>query len=88
MRQVGCAGSNREEDHVHDPLLGPLRRDNRFGWYESEPRAVRFLGGKACRFVFDDYGSDEAGLLAVRRAVQYALDAGPEVLAAAEPFAV
>jgi hypothetical protein len=71
---------------VHDPLLGPLRRDNRSGWYESEPKPVRFLG-KACRFVFDDYGSEEVELLEVRRAAQHALDAGPEVLAAAEPYA-
>ncbi len=73
---------------MHDPLLGPLRRDDRSGWYESEPKPVRFLGGRACRFVFDDYGADEARQLEVRRAVQNALDAGPEVLAAAEPYVV
>ena len=84
----GLTGSDLEEDHVHDPLLGLLRRDDRFGWYESEPKPVRFLGGQACRFVFDDYGSDEAEHLEVRRAVQNALDAGPEILAAAEPYVV
>jgi hypothetical protein len=77
-----------QEDHVHDPLLGPLRRDDRFGWYQSEPKPVRFLGGRACRFIFDDYGSDEAELLDIRRAVQNALDVGPEVLATAEPYVV
>jgi hypothetical protein len=73
---------------VHDPLLGPLRWDDRFRRYASEPKPVRFLGGQACHFVFDDYRSGEEELLDVRNAVHNALAAGPEVLAAAEPYVV
>jgi hypothetical protein len=71
---------------VHDPLLGGLRRNDRFGWYESEPTPVRFLGGRKCRFVFDEYSADEDAVIDLRRAVRNALDAGAEVLAAAEPY--
>jgi hypothetical protein len=73
---------------VHDPVLGPLTRNERFGWYESEPKAVRFLGGQLCRFILHGYGSDAAKQYEIRSALQNALDAGPDVLTAAEAYVV
>jgi hypothetical protein len=81
-------GARRSEDDVHDPVLGPLTRDPRFGWHESQPKAVRFLGLDLCRFVLRGYGSNEAHRSEIRRAVQNALDAGPDVLTAAQPYVV
>jgi len=66
---------------VHDPVLGRLMRDPRFGWYTSDPRAVDFLRGQQCRFVLEDYDSGNGTEIAeIQCAVQNALNAGREIL--------
>jgi hypothetical protein len=75
-------------DDVLDPVLGRLTLAPRFGWHESEPRHVSFLRGQRCRFVIEDYDTDEAHRGEIQRAVQNALDAGPEILNDAERYVV
>jgi hypothetical protein len=41
------------------PGLGEVTKDERFGWYYSQPIAVPMLGGKPCRIVLEDYDGDE-----------------------------
>jgi len=40
------------------PGLGKLTRDERFGWYRSDPVFVRILG-RDCRFILDGYIEDD-----------------------------
>jgi hypothetical protein len=73
--------------NLHDPVLGPLTRDEEFGWYHSEPKPIRFLANQLCSFVLERYDSDpDPGGL--RRAVQNALEASPDILTAVQPYVV
>jgi hypothetical protein len=73
---------------VNDPVLGQLTRDARFGWLESEPKPIPLFGGQDCRFILEDYDSDDENRKEMRRGVQNLLEAGPDVLAAAQPYVV
>jgi hypothetical protein len=38
--------------------LGPVTRDDEFGWYQSQPIAVPVLGGQMCRIIVEGYDDD------------------------------
>ena len=40
------------------PGLGIVTKDDRFGWYRSEPVSVPMFGGKECRFILKGYAED------------------------------
>jgi hypothetical protein len=42
------------------PILGEVKRDDRFGWYYSDPIPVPMFRGKICRIVLEGYDEDEA----------------------------
>src|SRR5262249_15075907 len=72
---------------MHDPLLGTLSLEAPYGWYASQPRPFRFLGGRCCRVVLDGY-DDDPRPEEVRAALQRMLDASPELLSEATPHVV
>lgn len=40
------------------PGLGEVTKDNRFGWYYSEPIKLPILNGKECRIVLEGYDEE------------------------------
>lgn len=65
------------------PVLGDVTKDDRFGWYYSEPVVVRALDGKACRIVVEGYDEDNEKE-EYERAIQNFLALSPDALKAAE----
>ena len=72
---------------VVDPLLGTLTYDDGHEAYVSEPKAIRFLGGRRVRFALAEYFYDRVPD-ELRVAVKNTLDARPAILTAAEEHVI
>lgn len=66
------------------PGLGPVTRDDEFGWYQSQPIAVPVLGGQMCRIIVEGY-DDDPDPEDFHAAIRNFLSADPRVLEEAEP---
>jgi hypothetical protein len=66
------------------PGLGTVTKDDRFGWYYSEPISVRVLGGKMCRIIVEGYEEDD-DKQDYHTAITNFLSIDPSVLKEAEP---
>lgn len=67
------------------PGLGEVTKDDRFGWYYSQPIKIAVLGGKECRIVLEGYDEDQ-NKDEYHVAISNFLASSPAVLREAEPY--
>ena len=67
------------------PGLGPVTKDESFGWYYSQELEVKVLGGIWCRVTVEGYDEDP-GKVDFHVAIRNFLAADQSVLKEAEPF--
>ena len=66
------------------PGIGSVTKDDKLGWYYSEPVAIPVLGGQECRIVIEAYDEDETKE-DFHTAITNFLSADQSVLKEAEP---